>query len=835
MTRHPLPPGSGPFDTTTKPILLTSVLTSTRDGRFIADNGAVWAYFSVPLAPTLDAKTIRQRLDASRPLLGALSELAGLTKLVGVHRRRLQQGNYRRYQLLSINLDSFFDPPSHHPLHDMLRAYYAHHRNLLIDRVVLLGVQLTPSMSDQGFTASFRSVVSAFMEGRAPLSDFDKDFTLVRSLMARHGLGTPTPEELALARSWWNNGSPSPVYYLAEPSCYHMFRSADSARRGHDLYAEHVPAHEWPPLQGHSVLTFASVADFHLPWVDVLDPGALWVSDLINNGAVCIAINGLIEPGVITAKEVDAQSARYESDIKDRYKVGKVAEHEQEKKLETLDFIRQVYAGSTPSPISTQTSIIAAIASDGSDLDQMITPGIDLAVLESRQIGAMGETYIAPTIRTNPALHDLPLTTIVFSGICSLSRVGDDQDGSAFVGFTEMDRQPVWANVGAAMTLADSPPLVGIFGQSGSGKTMLLVWLLIQFALLGHKTVFVDPKEKSDFTALFDAFGGTTINLGDIVSSDGIVDPLRFSVDPADGLAQAASILRFINPWGSRGTDMEVPLLACLNHGIQLGARSILSALYKARDDGDPHATSELIDPVADVARSVPLAAALIGSTDTGERLAFGTTLTQIRVGDVQLDLPQGKRISSDIPISQRIAVALIRMIVRGSTIAVRGNEGVVGLDEAWIFFDSAGDALIELGRLARSQSVAVYLATQRVTDATEADLIDFISSGYILGMNSRDEAIAACTLLNLEPTEERLGRILAPATMSGTGGLKQPNYNSLRALVKPGTREVIRGSVAIVADVSDRAVTTEIRLPSKFLALASTNRLDREKRESGA
>lgn len=830
MNKKIQPSTHGIFDTTTTPIFPTSVISTTRDGRFLADDGSVWAYFAVPLAPTDDAKTIQQRLQASQPLLGALTELAGLTTLHGVKRRRAQKSSYRRYQLLSINLDAYFDPPDTHPLRDLLSSYYGTIDDLTIDRAVLLGIRLIPAAADTTWTGTIQSVIDTFTTGRAPLRDYDKDFETVRNIMTRYGFTTPNRAALASAKSWWNNANPALVYYMSEPSCYHIFRSADAARRGADLYRQHLSASQWPTLPGHSVVTLAAVTDFHLPWVEVLSPSASWVSALIDNGAICIAINGLLEPGVITAKEIDAQTSKYTSDIQERYRIGKEAEHEQQTKLDILDYVRQVYAGAAPSPISTETSIVVAFAGTPDRLDRLNIGGVNVAILEHRQIGAMGETYLAPTVRTNPALHDLPLVTLVYSGICSLSHVGDKPDGSAFVGFTELDRQPVWANPGAAMTLADSPPLVGVFGQSGSGKTRLLLWLIVQYGLLGHKTVFVDPKEKSDFTALFDLFGGTTINLGDIVGSDGIVDPLRFSIDPHDGINQAASLLHFINPWGSSGADMEVPLLACLRRGVELGGRSILSALRKAEAAGDPHATRELIGPIEDVAWAAPLAAALIGSRDDGERLGFDSMLTQIRVGNVQLDLPQGAALGGGMSLSQRISVSLIRMLVRGATIAVRGNEGVVGLDEAWIFFDTAGEALVELGRLARSQSVAVYMASQRVKDATEAGLTGFLSSGYILGMQEKDEAVAACELLGLEPTSERLERITAPATIQNQAGTLIHNYSSLRALVDRDTRNVVRGSVAIVADVNDRAVTTEIKLPHEFLEAASTNRLDREK-----
>lgn len=821
------------FDTSTKPVLPTSVVEVTADGRVVCADNSVWAWFSIPLAPTVDAKTLHQYLEASDPLMGALTELAALTSIKGVKRRFVQKSAYRQYQILGVNLDAYFEPPLDHALYHELVDEYSTSNDVVIRRCALLGIRLVPKLGKKTVKETVDQFVATFVESDVIVSDFDKDFFEVRSLMARHGLGCATKEEVALARSWWSGGKTTGLYYMSEPERFHFFDNADSARLGSGYARENLPYSEWPDLQGHTVMTFASVTEMKLPWVSVFDYGAQWFSDLIANGALCISINGLLEPGAVTAKEVESQIEGYESDIKERYKVGKDAHHEQEQKLAMLGHVRDLYGGINPPPISTRTSITVAFNGDGSRFDSLNIPGVNIEKLASRQTGAFAETFLGPVVRTNPALHDLPLTTIAYSGLCSLSTVGDDARGSAFVGYTERDHQPVWSNPGAAMTLADSPPLFGIFGQSGSGKTMVGVKLCIDYARLGHKSVFVDPKERSDFTALFSHYGGSSIHLAEIASSEGIVDPLRFSLDAKDGISQAASMLRFINPWGSRGDDMELPVTSCLRYGVERGARSILSALYIARDEGFYYATDpdlDLVRPIEEVAKAVPFASALIGHTDTGKRLAFDNNLTYIRVGDAQLDLPQNG-VNGDIPLSQRVAVAMIRMLVRGSTIAVRGNEGVVGLDEAWIFFDQAGKEVESLGRLARSQSVAVILATQKVQDAVNAGVEDHISSGMILGMNSETEARAACTMLHLEPTPDRLERMLAKKSIQGIDGRVRHNYNSMRALIDPRTREVERGSIAIFADVHDRAVYTEIRLSDEFLALASTNILDRNRR----
>lgn len=802
------------FERSERVVMPTSLVGVASDGRCFGEDGSVWAYFSVPLSPMLDAKSGEKFLDSAAPLFWALDGLCALGGSRGLARRRLQKSSYRQYRLLVVSLDALFDPPWDTPLRDTLLDFFP--SDVVTRRVVLLGVKLEAKSRFEGFRAALENVAATFSSGRAPLEDFDEDFFKVKALFARCGFTLASNSELKIARAWWNQGRNADLPYMCEDTCFHVFSTMGVAEKCREDYAKKIPREKWVK-DGRFTYSFAAVTNFDMPMVDVKMPGATWVSDLIDQGAACISISGLLEPGRITAKEIDRQSNAYEGDIRDGEKQGRGPSPEQMQKLETLAEIRSLYQGSTPQAVSIDTSVVVAFNGDNIEFRN---PYIELSLLNSRQSAAMGETWLTPNVKANPSLHDLPLATICFSGITSLSKVGDKSKNAALIGYTERDRQPAWFNPAAVMKEADSPPLGAVMGMSGSGKTMLLLWLLVQSSMLNHKTVYIDPKEESDFTKLFKFFGGKVYSLSDIIGADGILDPIRIAPDAKNGISLAASMLSFINPWGDNLTNMELALNSSLAYGVSRGARSILSALNLARKENYQYATNALIDPITAVAASIPSAAALIGSTDDGPRLSFDTTLSMIRVGSMSLDLPEAGNINLDLPLSQRIAVALIRQLVRGSTIAVRGDYGVVGLDEAWLFFDSAGSELVSLGRLARSQKVTILMGTQRVRDIEQADLKDFISFGWILGMSSDIEAAAACRLINLEPSGERINRILAPRTITNENGQEIANWNSMRALKDPYSGKTLRGSIAITYDLNDRAIYTEIRLPEKFLNL---------------
>ncbi|EQD48300.1 hypothetical protein B1A_14093, partial [mine drainage metagenome] len=260
------------------------------------------------------------------------------------------------------------------------------------------------------------------------------------------------------------------------------------------------------------------------------------------------------------------------------------------------------------------------------------------------------------------------------------------------------------------------------------------------------------------------------------------------------------------------------------------GADCIGVALTIARDDGV--ASPAMVDAVLDHAGSSAMFRACVGMTAGGEKLRMSGGITLIKVGDSHLDIPEPGALH-EANLNQRTALALVRMMVFGSAYALQGREGVLMLDESWIFMSAGRSSMERLGRLARSQGVLPMLFTQRVTDATDAGLAGYISRGLILPIQDATEAAAACDLFRLEPTQDRMDRITAKATLGSSANEigTAPNWNSMRALRDPETGQVLRGAVGIYVDLAGRAVPVEVRLPDEFLKLSSTNPEDIRRR----
>ncbi len=228
---------------------------------------------------------------------------------------------------------------------------------------------------------------------------------------------------------------------------------------------------------------------------------------------------------------------------------------------------------------------------------------------------------------------------------------------------------------------------------------------------------------------------------------------------------------------------------------------------------------------------SSPLFRACVGFEPGGAGLRLAEGITYIRVGGTYLDLPAPGAASTTQP--QRISAALVRMMVFGSAMALSGRQGVIMLDEAWVFLGAGRSEVERLGRLARSQQVLPMLFTQRVTDALDAGLAGAISRGMVMSLNDETEARAALELFKLEATPARLARITARDTVGSTDGQVAPNWESYKALRDWQTGKVLRGAIGIYVDLFGRAVPVEVVIPPRLFLAASTNPEDVRRREA--
>tara|TARA_R110002051_G_scaffold60546_9_gene110900 strand:- start:12438 stop:14780 length:2343 start_codon:yes stop_codon:yes gene_type:complete len=778
------------------------------------------------MAPVAEAKTGERAMMAGVPLDLAYEEVSALTNVRG-SRRALTRNAYRETHTLLVNIPTLFRPTPG-PIDTYLREQFP--STVVDSRVLLFGVKLQASVGSGTLSSAINSVAETFVSGGTPMSDYDRDFREVDEALRRAGLSEATAADIRLANGWWNHGTSPDTPALFHSDHLHIFSSAQATQVAESLGADQCAT--WPAIDGAHTLTFASVQDFDLPYVNAKETSAKWVVPLIQSGAAMVSVRSLVEPAKITREELRRQRKGYTDDLNARHKEGKMDRAELDTKLSELGAVEEIYsAGGGPTTL-VDTSILVAFDGYVPDMTTVSNGQITLHSMLFRQQQAWAETMLCSMVRANPNLHDLPVPAVAYSGLPGLSTVGDRE--GALVGFTEGDRQPALLSP-TAIAKEDTYPLCVVAAASGAGKSMMMLWLADQYARMGRPVVIIDPKTGSSHDEAVQASGGQVASLDSLLSADGVLDPLRFAITVEDGVEMAASMLLTVNPFGSEKLNYEVPLIAALNFGVAQGAKCIGQALQIAAEAG--RAPHEMVKRVIDLANASPQFRAMVGFNPGTEGLRIRDGITLIKVGRSHLNLPTPGTAPEHLDISQRVSLSLVRMMLFGSATALTNRDGVIMQDEAWTILNADPKEVERLGRLARSQRVLPILFSQDISGAVRAGLQGFISRGFVGPIGDPVEARAALELFGIEATDERMSRITAAGTTDSYGmdDFAAPNWASMKALKDPRTREVLRGSVWLYSDLSGRVIPVECTIPADFLKKASTNAADIDARAAAA
>lgn len=340
-------------------------------------------------------------------------------------------------------------------------------------------------------------------------------------------MSVPTADEISLVKSWWSTTRNPASANLAHPSHVHIFDTAAAAQTAARHGVEDCT--QWPEMSGHYQATIASMSSLELGFRPAVDGWTRWVDALRNENLLALSIHGLAEPATVTRAELRRRHKQYLNDINERLQQGKMTRAEQEEMTNELGSVEEAYATGGP-PTLIEASVLVALNGGREDLSKKSSSApYKLNEMAYNQSAGMEEMQLASPMRANPHLHDLPAHTIAFSGIASLSVVGDKN--GAQMGFTQLDRQPAFISATQANS-SDGPNITLIVGQTGSGKTVLLQWLAFQFAKNRRPQVIFDPKLQSNLDGIVLASGGRIASLDSLISADGVLDPLRFSSTP---------------------------------------------------------------------------------------------------------------------------------------------------------------------------------------------------------------------------------------------------------------------------------------------------------------
>ena len=801
-------------------------------GFLIGTDGSAWLYREVPRAPVSDARTPEDRDLAAQPINGVLVELANSVSTM-IKRRSLAKGSYREIHLLSSITPGHYRAPEGQVNKAMLDRYFGSMG--LMDHNLLLGVRLFTSVKRNTWRQAVKDFTESMIEGGASLDDYSADLNRQAATLRRYGFTVPTQERIDNALGWFNNGNWPDIPTYPHGDHLHLLPSWSAARVAERAVAHDLECTTWGAgIEGHQVMTITCLNSVTGGWeIDSTDAVASWATRLHRHGGTrAISVRAQVEPAEITRREMRLHRKEYEHDLAEARAKGQMDKAEAEQATADLAATERAYAQGGP-PTLTQCRVTIAIDGQFNDPTTINNGlGVSLVPRLGRQDELRAEMGLCSEVRENPHVKDWPAQMLAASGIGDTSIVGDGPSSTVILGFTEHDQQPVGYQPDRAGD-EDQAPVTSVTGDTGTGKTQLLLWMASQEALAGRDVVSIGPKAmaKADLTvqalhgqpsAAGDPVRTRVVSLSDISSSDGILDPFSYTDDISYAVGRAVFNILSANPWGTveERSAWEAPLTQALRYGAERGARSTGQALDIAREGGAP---PQMVDRILGLAQAYPQFRAFVGTREGAGRHSL-KGWTHVQVGSTPLNLPSEDSLADGTAnLAERIDVTLVRALVNSYVYLLRERGGSIYLDEAWVFMLAGRAELDQAGRLMREYGVSMVMFNQKVSEALSAGLEGYFSRNIILPL-TRQEAQAALLIADKDlVTEERINRLRAKPT-KGEGKSVVHNWDSMRHLVDPATGQVLRGTIAYYADMDDHFVPFEIVLPREFLELSTTN-----------
>jgi len=405
----------------------------------------------------------------------------------------------------------------------------------------------------------------------------------------------------------------------------------------------------------------------------------------------------------------------------------------------------------------------------------------------------------------------------------------------------------------------DSPDHTFLVGDYvPTHNTMALFSLCLQWSKIQGRDgrgytpcVYINPKEGDDLVDATESQGGRVVRLDSDVAN-GTFDPLNVLENEEEAKETAAIMLSdILHPNGADPED-ELALTAMLDYGIKHGAKCCGIALHTAaqayvseqkagRDPAGidlPPSTLSVYRQVSSAIKHNQNIRLIFGTRNDTPPLKLSQGLTLISAGSRSLVPTPG----SEANMTGRIQQWVLRMVVLGAGAAVRGRDGMVCLDEAWVAMgkgSGTSKTLQQWGRMARSQRFTPVLASQKVQEFIDAGLTGAISRAILMSLDNPVEdngtVSPAKSALRLLQIEDPSGRMLYRMGLGDTKDNKEPNWQSLRRLVNPNTGETIRGAVCYFKDGSNQPIPVEIIIPPdllKEISTTATAKIERQQRK---
>lgn len=758
-------------------------------GVYVGHDKSVWLYRELPLAP-LQHEDPYRRLEIGRQLETVMAEIGARSRDVGQGMAMLSQN--RAVHIFTTMFDTLTKYPDGTPeaLSDFLDQLIP---TLTTAKTLLVGVKLRSSLLAQaskasgGLASKAKALLAASSDDtEMSLDSFASDFADLDQMFRAQGCSAPRLVALSQLEAWWNNGqTPDEVVEYTDTT-----------------------------LRVPRVATYEISSVVEMPQ-KMNAPYSQWLLEAMSHPspAVAVSIRGELEPFTVTRSRLRRQRRKLIAQEEEEAATGDLARDENASVLEYAADIER-YVQSAATPWLTNTSILLARHDDGADetYEGMLATryGIKTRNLTHRQLEALDEFQPASATRINPFPQDVNLGMVAYAGLGSFSNLGDAS--GVFLGNIDPDGVPCFIDpFGASRN--NTPPVMGIFGDPGSGKTFSAQLLAGQAAIAGVNVFFINPKGFDSLAPWVDwvraqGVQARTVSLSKIEEKGGAFDPFSFC-EPE----MAAEILaRHIQTvLGSAITKLqEFALAEGLSRGAKAGARCAMEALEYVDDPA-------MVAVIKGAVASYSLFALAFSSSPRDDwKDSSGLTLIEF---DRELPLPAPGKTATET--SELLALATLRLTSRAAMeLLMRSKGGMYVIDEAHHYISSS-EGMASLDRLARegrSVGLLPVFITQQPSDLLAVGMDAYMSRVLCMALSKDEQARAALTLCRLEPTDARVEFLRTAGPRRGSDGM-------------PG-----RPALGIMRDLYDRHAVVSIGPIPEALRLAmSTNRTDREQREAEA
>ena len=720
-------------------------------GVFASTSKEVWVYKALPLAP-LEWEDAARRLEHQAGFERLLIELGETSRDMGQGVRVLSQN--RTIHVLTVQYEERAEIDPRTP--PMLATFQ---NQVLFDtvprKVLAFGVKLrrdavsalSADTSDDGMIKRASKALKSATQDPTDLTLFVKDLERVNALLGRAGGVELTTEQTEQVTSWFNLG-----------------QGVDTVVAATSNKLQVTSGEKWQ---------VCALLGTDEQGMSMQSPHSGWLLDAMNHPepAVAVSIRSELEPSNVTRGRLRKQQRVLADQQQEEEATGDIGREEIGEKAAAAKDIEN-YTRSAGHAWLSKTSVLFARRIYSNEPDETFVDllrgfyGMDVQVLEKRQLKGLSEMLPGSTERVNPFPQDVNPAWLAYSGISGFGDIGDP------TGLLLGSADPQWTNVFVdefAAANRNKTPIMGIFGEPGSGKTFAAQLLTAQAALSGKSAIFINPKgfdSLKDFAGWVASAGAQSqiVSMQKLEKEGGAFDPFRFTEPKmaAEILARHINAVLGVTYSGGLSGKQEVELGRGLSQGANEGARCAFDALQFVRDP-------EIIEQVTSMVEASTLFALAFGREEQ-EPWTASSGLTLIEF-DREMPLPAAGKDSAYFERDERIAVAALRLVSRASLeILMRSKGGVLVVDEAHHFLGSSeGLATLErIGREGRSLGLLPIFATQRVTDLLKVDMESFMSRVLALKLTDPKESEAALRLCRLEATPARKGFLASAGAGSG-------------------------------------------------------------------